>query len=141
MVKYQVQFSRFLTSAASYPAICRREKSQHCLQSICGNVSVFVCVCYGYKNIYSDFFKSSVFITSKPTEQSENSSNFKVRYLVGILGNQFLFLFTSGVIFYGGHFSSRLTWKKMTAGSFFFRKIQLFYSIGGYYSTSKNDLR
>lgn len=50
------------------------------------------------KNRIQRFFHKFGVLTSKSTEQSENSNNFKVRFFVGILGNQFPILSTTGVI-------------------------------------------
>lgn len=54
------------------------------------------------KTIYSDFFKS---------EQTENLSTFKVKYL-GYGVTHIYSCLGHGSFFYGGYFSSCLTWKK-----------------------------
>lgn len=67
--------------------------------------------------IYSNFFKSSVFITSKLDEQSENS-NFKVRYL----GNGVTYFYSC---LHRGHFST---------GSFLFM-----FNINNVFSSAKSN--
>lgn len=65
------------------------------------------------KTIYNDFLKSWVFLTSKSAEQTENLSTFKVKYL-GYGVTHIYSCLGHGSFFYGGYFSSCLTWKKHT---------------------------
>lgn len=65
------------------------------------------------KTIYRDFFKSWVFLTSKSVEQTENLITFKVKYL-GYGVTHIYSCLGHGSFFYGGYFSSCLTWKKHT---------------------------
>lgn len=85
------------------------------------------------KTIYSDFFKSWVFLTSKSVEQTENLSTFKVKYL-GYGVTHIYSCLGHGSFFYGGYFSSCLTWKKNIP---WWRKKIL--HLRNHYSTSKFD--
>lgn len=83
------------------------------------------------KTIYNDFLKSWVSLTSKSAEQTENLSTFKVKYL-GYGVTHIYSCLGHGSFFYGGYFSSCLTWNIP-----WWRKKIL--HLRSHYSTSKFD--